>query len=468
MIIYGVLRQISRLAIRWFYRSVEVVGIEQVPRRAPVLLVANHPNALVDALVIGMVIPRRVTLTAKATLFEHPVARAFFRRVPIVPLRRASDERKDGGPGVPDPARNRAAFAALLDELGNGGAVLIFPEGRSHSESQIAPLRSGAARIALEASIERGILDLEIVPVGLTFEHKSAPRSRVLVLIGEPIAMRNWTQGSDALTTLIDTRLRAVTLNFQTGADAERVLRVTRVLSQVADAPRSLAAPDVPLASALDIAHRVEAVRDRLEAGPSPLRDRAEALVRRLAAFEQTLAERDIPVNDLGMSLGVLPAARFVVREGALIAFGGPLAWWGRVNHWLPLRLAGAFAERPGGSPEEPAMRTIVAGAGLVLLAYALQSALVYALAGPWWALGYLGSLPPSASLDFRFRDRARRAWRRMRAYLHMRARPGFTTWLRSEAAWLAGEAAAIERVVSSEPGNVNDLSGRAAASEAS
>src|SRR5688500_11104866 len=187
---------------------------------AVVLLVANHPNALVDALVVGMVIPRRVTLTAKATLFEHPVARAFFRLVPIVPLRRVSDERTDGRTGTPDPARNRAAFAALLDELGNGGAVLIFPEGRSHSESQIAPLRSGAARIALEARHERGILDLVIVPVGLTFEHKSAPRSRVLVLIGEPIAMREWTEGPETLTALIDARLRSVTLNFHTGAEA--------------------------------------------------------------------------------------------------------------------------------------------------------------------------------------------------------------------------------------------------------
>src|SRR5687768_17016433 len=113
MSLYQALRWASRLAVRWFYRSVEVVGIEHVPRRAPVLLVANHPNALVDALVVGMVIPRRVTLTAKATLFEHPVARAFFRLVPILPLRRVSDERKDGRTGTPDPARNRAAFAAL-------------------------------------------------------------------------------------------------------------------------------------------------------------------------------------------------------------------------------------------------------------------------------------------------------------------------------------------------------------------
>src|SRR5690606_23546195 len=113
----------------------------------------NHPNALVDALVAVSVLPRRVTLTAKATLWENPALRLLLPRVGIVPLRRAQDERarrKDarrdepvaatapaganvpvgGGPLPPD--RNASSFAALLDALERGGAVLIFPEGISH------------------------------------------------------------------------------------------------------------------------------------------------------------------------------------------------------------------------------------------------------------------------------------------------------------------------------------------------
>ena len=450
MIIYRILRWASTLAIQWFYRSVEVVGAERLPRGVPVLLVANHPNALVDALVIGMVVPRRVTLTAKATIFESAAARALFRLVPIIPLRRASDERTTSG-GAPDPSRNRAAFAAILDALADRGAVLIFPEGRSHSEPQLAPLRSGAARIALEARDQRGIRELRIVPVGLTFEHKATPRSRILVLFGEPIAVDGWSAGPETLTAEIDARLRSVTLNFTSEVDAGQVLRVTRVLAQVADSPRSLGAPDVPLATTVEVARRVDLARHGLAAGPSPLRDRANELLRRLSIFERTAEEHDIPVNDLGMSLEILPAARFVVREGALVVFGGPLAWWGRVNHWLPVRLAGRFSVRPGGSLEEPAMRTIVAGAGLVLLAYLVQGAIIQAVAGPWWVLAYLASLPPSATWDFRFRDRAARARRRMRAYLHLRARPELTTWLRAEAAWLAMEAGEIEEAVRRE-----------------
>ena len=60
--------------------------------------------------------------------------------------------------------------------------MLIFPEGISHHEPQLAPIKTGAARIALSARDERGIHDLRIVPVGLNFEDKASPRTRVLVL----------------------------------------------------------------------------------------------------------------------------------------------------------------------------------------------------------------------------------------------------------------------------------------------
>src|SRR5215207_2299723 len=152
MIVYRVLRSLGRLALRWFYRDVEVAGIERLPARGPVLLASNHPNALVDALVVGCTLRRPVTLTAKATLLDNPVTRVLLRAAGVVPLRRASDDvTKAGSPGVLDPSRNASAFAAVLDTLEQGGVVLLFPEGKSHSDPELAPLKTGLARIALLA-----------------------------------------------------------------------------------------------------------------------------------------------------------------------------------------------------------------------------------------------------------------------------------------------------------------------------
>src|SRR5512132_141687 len=101
---YALLRAIAGVALRWYYRDIEIEGLSRVPRQQPLLLVVNHPNALVDALLVGWVIPRRVLITAKATLFRNPVAGALLRWLGVVPLRRASDEAPAAS--RPDPARN--------------------------------------------------------------------------------------------------------------------------------------------------------------------------------------------------------------------------------------------------------------------------------------------------------------------------------------------------------------------------
>jgi glycerol-3-phosphate O-acyltransferase/dihydroxyacetone phosphate acyltransferase len=189
MVLYAALRFITGIALRWFYRDVRVRHAEGVPRRpTPLLVVVNHPNALVDALLAGWAMPRRIKITAKATLFENPLLGWFLRVAGVIPLRRASDERRRrhassaaaarGAPAAesPDRARNVDAFRAILEYLERGGAVLIFPEGKSHDEPALAPLRTGPARIALQAHDEGRVRSLAILPIGLVFERKWAPR----------------------------------------------------------------------------------------------------------------------------------------------------------------------------------------------------------------------------------------------------------------------------------------------------
>jgi len=260
------------------------------------LIAVNHQNALVDSLIVGWVMPRRIAMTAKATLTDNPLIAFVFRILHVVPLRRVSDEaRKQNGTPV-DRSRNREAFSEIINLLEHGGAVLIFPEGKSHNEFGLEPLKTGLARLALQARDEGGIKGIRILPLGLVFEDKGTPGTAVGARIGKTIEMDSWPVADHTtLTEEIANRLRAV--------------------SETAGLP----------------------------------------------AKESSSHEK--PQNS--------------VRE-QLIASA---AWWGRLTHQTPVRIARSLAVRRSTNADEPAMLTILFGIGFVLITYVIHLTIVGALA---------------------------------------------------------------------------------------
>ncbi len=453
--LYALLRGITGIALRWFYRDVRVRHGERIPgRRTPLLLAVNHPNALVDALVVGWAMPRPITITAKATLFENPALGWFLRYMGVVPLRRASDERQHRGTGT---ARNTEAFRAILQRLEQGGAILIFPEGKSHDEPALAPLRTGPARIALQAHDEGRVTSLALLPIGLVFEQKESPRSRVLVDVGEPLDVAMWvaatpSDGSrvSALTEEIDRRLRDVTLNYATTDEAQQTRGLARVFASLLEEPAPIGI-DRSLGDEVEVERRLAQARRLLdgERTTPAVRARAEAFLDRLGAFERTLCAEQIAVEDVAIPLGARAGAWFALREGGVLALAGPVALWGRINHWIPFRLARVLGARDMTSRDQPAMRTILAGLVLVLLFYAGAVTVVNRLAGPAAAAAYLVSLPIAADVELRFTERMRRARQRMRTYLRFRRKTELRERLCAEHEWLTSEIAELARALS-------------------
>ncbi|HYW51424.1 MAG TPA: 1-acyl-sn-glycerol-3-phosphate acyltransferase, partial [Gemmatimonadaceae bacterium] len=437
-------------ALQWYYRQITIDGAERIPREGPVLLVVNHPNELMDALFAGLVSPRQLTFTGKATLFDNPVVGAFLRHMRVVPLRRAQDERQAAPSGTAslDAARNTEAFAAIHAALAAGQMVLIFPEGRSWDEPRLAPIKTSAARIALSAQ-QAGVRGVTVVPIGINYERKDGLRSRVLVEVGQPIALDALSPELaqvDAFTQEIATRLHAVTLNFDDDADADEVLDLATVLAATTDEIRPLGDPDAPIAAKVDVARRADAIRQRLERGELPLHTevRVRHVQRRLFALRRTATKLGIRLDDVALDTRLPAAGRFVVRELLLALIGVPLALWGRINHFVPFTLATSLAVRTSTARSQPAMRTIVLGVVLVPLFYLLQTLLVHRWAGTPWSVLYALSLIPSASWDIRYTERLRQMTRRARAWRHFREDPGLQEKLRSELFGLRDEAAAI------------------------
>jgi glycerol-3-phosphate O-acyltransferase / dihydroxyacetone phosphate acyltransferase len=160
-----------------FYRSVDVVGRENVPWGRPMLVVANHANGFVDPVLVASALGRLPRFMAKAALWKVPVARPLLAFAGVLPVHRREDGDEIGA--------NRSVFEACHAEHASGGMVAIFPEGTTGDRAALDRVRSGAARIALGSLPVAP--DLVVVPVGLAFESRTETRGRALVQFARPI-----------------------------------------------------------------------------------------------------------------------------------------------------------------------------------------------------------------------------------------------------------------------------------------
>src|SRR5262245_13117336 len=178
---YRLVRGVIRLLLRLFYRRGGVVGAGGIPSSGPLSIHPTHHNPLVDPMLIIGTFPRRITVLANAPLFRHPLIGPFLWAVGALPVNR----RAEGGD---DPQRNEAMFAAAIAHLRAGGAILIFPEGRTQPVPTLLPLRTGAARLLLGAEADRRRHGVRLLPVGLAFETPGTFRvAAALVAVGAPV-----------------------------------------------------------------------------------------------------------------------------------------------------------------------------------------------------------------------------------------------------------------------------------------
>jgi glycerol-3-phosphate O-acyltransferase / dihydroxyacetone phosphate acyltransferase len=329
----------------------------------PVLVVANHPNSLLDPLIIFRVAGRPTRPLAKAPLFEQRFVGTLLRGLGGLPVYRAVDD-------ATQMHRNEETFSGAVAALTAGDAVQIYPEGRSHSEPSLAPLRTGAARIALRAEAEsHWQLGLRVVPIGLTFQRKDLFRGRVLAMIGEPFTIEHLEEryATDAqaaartLTDLIAVRLAAVTLNVAQHRDAELIDTAERLYVREKGAAgwreRDALAERVPrlraFARGLDWLREHEPERyHTLERAVARYRRRAELL---------GVHEGDVPPRyPFGATLG------YILAEGAFLLLLAPVALIGTAV-WYATYRAPALTLRFA-RPEHEAVATCKLATGFVMV----------------------------------------------------------------------------------------------------
>jgi len=203
------LRQGLGLLARLFYPRIEITLPAPLPATGGVLLVANHPNSVMDLALLGQASRRPVHFFARASLFQIPLLGACLRALGMLPYYRSAD-------GPAQSRLNARMIEAAANFLARGEVVAVFPEGESHDALKVERIHTGAARIALKAAAV-GRSALAIVPVGLNYERKEQFRSAVWVRAGEPLVVEAAAEEGPAIRALnrrIEERLREVVIHL--------------------------------------------------------------------------------------------------------------------------------------------------------------------------------------------------------------------------------------------------------------
>jgi glycerol-3-phosphate O-acyltransferase / dihydroxyacetone phosphate acyltransferase len=408
---YELIRFVLFSAASLFYRF-RKVGAD-IPQDGPLMVIANHPNALIDPIFITGVSKRRLRMMAKAPIFSMPILGSIARAMGCLPVHRA----KDGA----DTKANLSLFEKVDTSLRAGEAALIFPEGISHHQPQLQALKTGAARMVLSAWAH-GVTSLRILPVGLWFESKSVFRSDAAILIGQPFVPRiDLAPGADPLdpalvdnvTAQMEAALLHVTINTERHQDvplldmvatlwsmqaptrAERLLRLSQGLRQ-----RSIASPAI-----------VDA-----------LRTHSEALLSRL--HQHGLDVDDITDATLTSRQQTSSVLWFLVRETLVFVMALPMALLGSVAWAVPFWAVHLVDKAKATESDMHGTIKVLAGVVLFPLWWVVLVVLAGVFLSPWWAL-LLGLVLPGCGMTARHYRLARvRAWQQIRSAVTLWRQP--------------------------------------------
>ncbi len=383
-LLVALLRWLAEALVRLYYPRRTIEGAEHVPPAGPALYVANHPNGLLDPLVLRVSIGRAVRFLAKSTLWGNPFGRLAMDAFKCLPVYRQQDLTADER--AQSSLRNEESFARCRAELGAGAELALYPEGTSHADPQLKPLKPGAARIALSAAAEAAAAGSQrapvLVPVGSYYEDRSRFRSNVHLVVGAPIDLTalvspfvaDQRQAVEQLTGEIGARLADLVLQAES---RELLAGIARVASWTA-ADSDDDAPERRYARA----RVLSAAYAKLQAS-NPAR--VEVVARAARRYANTLERLGVS-DPWALEIPRITPARVVGAIGRALLMT-PIAVWGALTSWPAYRLSGIVAARM--TKDEDVLSTIkmISGAAFLVAAWIAEAIFIGFNVSVGWGL---------------------------------------------------------------------------------
>jgi glycerol-3-phosphate O-acyltransferase/dihydroxyacetone phosphate acyltransferase len=188
--LYQFLKLLIQTTLWFFYRDLKVNGKSDILSSGPLIVAVNHPNTLMDPLVVSSYLSQRTGFIGKSTLMANGFVKWLFKILHIIPIQRKVDAQN--GQANTD---NSKSFEKCYEYLGDKGTIVIFPEGNSFHEMKLRPLKTGTARIALEFEAKNDFKGgLKILPIALNYSDPALFRSDLTINVGKAISIAQYKE----------------------------------------------------------------------------------------------------------------------------------------------------------------------------------------------------------------------------------------------------------------------------------
>lgn len=395
--IYRFLRILLRIGMFFYYRRLTFIGRENLQFKSPKVLIANHPNTIMDAWIVGAASKEPVYFMAKGTFFNTPLKRSFLRALGLIPINRASDEKTSG-------VSNEDSFEQCYRLLEEGKNLVIFPEGSSYAERVLRKLKSGTARIVLQTEERNNCeLGIKVIPIGINYQQADKFRSAVKVRIGKPIDPRPFVE------EFKEDRLKAarkLTDFFRQSLMEVLVAAETKSAEGLSDRVASLLDPAYDRGSRFD--NRIELLKRVNER----IHEVEQVNPTLFQEIENLTNEITLELNEYGIKSSFLNRRfrstmfiRQLLTSVLALTLALPIYLYGVFHHYLTFKLNEFLMKRMVAEVEYYAPIAILVGLVLYPLTYWGWTELFIYLTDfePFWTWIYFLSLPVTGLLTYSF-----------------------------------------------------------------
>jgi 1-acyl-sn-glycerol-3-phosphate acyltransferase len=221
---YTSVRFFLKISLPFFTKTIKVTGKKNIPKKGAILFAINHPNALLDPLLVTSNNPRENHYLVRADVFKKPLIKKALESLNLMPIYRIRD-------GIQQLSNNDQIFEKCFTILKNKETLFIFPQGGHSRDRNIKPLSKGFTRIVFGALEKYPDLDIAVIPVGLTYQNSSTFPCKVAVNYGDVIDTRsifNTNIKAKAINTLkeeVSNQLKKLSVHITDDENYETVLK---------------------------------------------------------------------------------------------------------------------------------------------------------------------------------------------------------------------------------------------------